>query len=722
MNRNILGLVFCFLFLAGNWGWCRGTTTITSRVSSTNGAAYYNGNDIYVDYSNATLQGGGCMWIYTSTSESKASFWDNDVFIKGYGFIKGDGTLENTGALRFGLGGQAYTTPIAMTGNVTLLADASIGVEVGENCNLLAYITGEIKTSGETEGETYTLRKDATLDNRAGTLVLINDNASLTANWDIRKGVLQVGAVNTSFTATGYEWTGSPEAYVQNTAKSFSFDGTTGGLGSGSVTLNTAATLKFARSNDYDISNSILGTGKIIFSGGGHGTLTGSIASTITSIEIEAGTTFQANYEAITLPAITGAGTYQVHFSGEKAQTTPRVSNLTGFTGVYLISGDNRWQISNNPGGSYAIGAIDNAQFWVTSSIDISKNLYLSGIGWNSSERFGALRLAGAVSTNAAGGLNMSHITGNVTLLGDTRISARNHDTATTGMISGKITGDYALSTGGNVAGTLILTGDNSYDATNVVGTTTLQIGYIGKINNNKTFDGTTGTLGTGEVNIDSGAILKFVRSNNVAVNNSVKGRGSVVLEGGGNYSWTGDVSLFTGSWNLVDGTWTIAENQSFTQPITVGAKGELAGSGTVGAVTMEGGKVHSSLTFTQDDFSLYGTWVTTLGETYLPTVFDGSVQVLSGSELEIMLEDDFYPVLGETFFLLAGDSTSFAGLDLESLLVSSNLPSGQYWTLGIGNYGNGLGLYAQVSVPEPSSWLLILLGCAGVWGWRRKH
>ncbi|MDO5113120.1 MAG: PEP-CTERM sorting domain-containing protein [Planctomycetia bacterium] len=718
MNRKILGWVLCFLILGGNWSWGRGTTTITSRMGSSVGASYYNGNDIYVDYSNATLEGGGCMWIYSNSNT--ASFWDNNVFLKGYGYIKRDGTLENTGALRFGEGGQTVTTPVVLTGDVTLLANASIGVEVYYNCNLHAYITGEIKTSGEAAGETFTLRKDATENSRAGTLVIVNDNASLTANWDIRKGVVQVGAVDVNFTATGYEWVGESEAYTQNTAKSFAFDGTTGGLGTGKVEIASPATLKYARSNDYTISNAISGAGKIVFSGGGHGTLTGSIANTITSIEIDAGTTFQANHGAVT-NSITGAGFYQIHFSGEKTQSTPITTNLTGFSGILLTSGDNRWQISSNPGGSYAIGAIDDAQIWVIGNADISKDLYLSGNGWNSNERFGALRLAGPVGENSNGELNMSHVTGNVTLLGDTRISARHHDTDTTGMISGKITGDYTLSTGGNVSGTLILTGENSYGNTHVVGTTTLQIGHIGKINNNKVFDGTQGTLGTGSVAIDGGATLKFVRTDTFAVGNKITGSGSIVLDGGGNYSWMGDTAEFTGSWNLANGTWTVVENQTFAQAITVEENGELAGTGTVGNVAMAGGKVHSTLTFTQDNFTLNGTWAATLGERSAPTVFDGSVEILSDSTLEITLEEDFYPELGESFFLLAGNNDSFQGLDLESLLISTNLSGGQFWTLGIGEYGDGLGLYAQVSVPEPSSWLLILAGCAGIWGWRRR-
>ncbi|MDO4570498.1 MAG: PEP-CTERM sorting domain-containing protein [Planctomycetia bacterium] len=720
MNRKstwlVSWLVCGTLLLSASLGWCQGTTTLNYRGGSSGGESYFGGNDIYVEYDSSGLEGGGCMWIYSNSATP--SFWDNNVFLKGYGYITKSGTLENTGALRFGEGSQTVTTPVALTGDVTLLANASIGIEVASNCNLLAYITGEIKTSGEAEGETFTLRKDASANDRSGTLVITNDNTSLKANWDIRKGVLQVGAVNTNFTATGYEWTGEPKAYTQNTAKVFSFDGTTGGLGTGSVELANVATLKFARSNDYTISNAISGSGKIIFSGGGHGTLTGSIANTIASIEIESGTTFQANSDAIT-NAITGTGFYQVHYTGSKLGNAPSTSNLTGFSGVLLISGDNRWGISETPGGSYDIGAVDSAQLWVTASVDISKNLYLSGIGWNSNERFGALRLAGNVSDNTSGGLNMSHITGNVALLGDTRISARIATNPTIGMISGKITGEYALSTGGNVAGTLILTGENSYGATNVVGTTTLQIGHIGKINGNMEFDGTQGTLGTGNVNIDSGATLKFVRSDAVAVANSVSGNGSIVFEGGGDYSWTGNTTGFSGTWNLTNGAWTVAQDQTFTQAITIGASGELAGSGTVGNVSMEGGKIHSTLTFTQDDFTLDGTWATILSADSQPTIFDGDVDVASGSLFEISLLGDFLPDEGDTFFLLAGSDTSFKNLDLSSLVVSPT--SGLSWVLGTAAYGDGIGLYAQVGVPEPSCWALFLMGGFGLLWLRRK-
>lgn len=721
MNRKIFCWILCFLILGENLGWCRETTTIRSRVPGANGGIYQNGNDIYVDYdTNYTgVLGGGCMWLYTQPADIGPSFWDNNVFLKGYGLINGVGGLENTGALRFGEGAQTYTTPVVLSGDVTLLADAAIGIEVASNCNLHAYITGELKTAGESEGETFTLRQDASNVSRSGTLVIINDNPSFSANWDIRKGVLQIGAVGINFHATGYEWTGEPESLTQNTSKPFSFDGTTGGLGTGDVVIDSPATLKFARSNHYEISNAISGSGKIIFSGGGHGTLTGSIASTIASIEVEAGSTFQTNEGAISNP-ITGDGFYQIHYSGSNVQKNPTASShLTNFSGVLLMSGDNRWGLGVTPSDSYAIGAIDDAQIWVTGSTDIRKDIYLSGIGWNSNERFGALRLAGSVTENSAGGVNMSHIMGNVVLLGDTRVSARSGNYSTSGMISGNITGDHTLSTGGNVAGTLILTGENSYGNTHITGTTTLQIGYSGKINGNKTFDGTQGTLGTGSVTIDPGATLKFVRTDTLTLENSVAGSGNIVFDGGGNYSWTGNVTGFTGSWNVTNGTWMIEENQHFSQSIVVGNDGELAGLGTVENVTMNGGKVHSTLNFTQDEFELDGIWVATLGNESEPVTFD-IVQIADGSGLEISLMEDYQPET-DIFYLLTGNDESFAGLNLENLLVNSILPSNM-WTLGIDSYGNGLGLYVQIAnsnVPEPSSWLLILMGGAGLLGWR---
>ena len=89
---------------------------------------------------------------------------------------------------------------------------------------------------------------------------------------------------------------------------------------------------------------------------------------------------------------------------------------------------------------------------------------------------------------------------------------------------SGVISGNILLTKAGT--GTQILTGTNSYTGTTTINGGTLQIGN----------GGATGTLGSGEVNIASGASLNYCRSDHYAIPNSqiISGAGNVITRGKG--------------------------------------------------------------------------------------------------------------------------------------------------------------------------------------------
>ncbi len=109
-------------------------------------------------------------------------------------------------------------------------------------------------------------------------------------------------------------------------------------------------------------------------------------------------------------------------------------------------------------------------------------------------------------------------------------------------------------------SGTLTLTGAHSYQDT-FVGGGTLEVGN----------GGTTGNLGSGTVTVDSGAELRFNRSNEFSVANVFAGTGTITKAGGGRMNIQADNSGAVRTWNFSgSGNGDIG----FTNASSVGATG----------------------------------------------------------------------------------------------------------------------------------------------------
>ncbi|HMO06456.1 MAG TPA: autotransporter-associated beta strand repeat-containing protein, partial [Paracoccaceae bacterium] len=137
---------------------------------------------------------------------------------------------------------------------------------------------------------------------------------------------------------------------------------------------------------------------------------------------------------------------------------------------------------------------------------------------------------------------------------------------------AGVITGTGGLIKGGT--GTQTLTGTNTYSGSTTINGGILQIGA----------GGTSGTLGTGGVAVNSPGSLTFNRTNTLTAANVFTGDGTINQSGTGTTVLTGASGAFAGTTNVnagalrLDGTLGSAGSQLF-----VNSGGTLQGSGTVG-------------------------------------------------------------------------------------------------------------------------------------------
>lgn len=232
--------------------------------------------------------------------------------------------------------------------------------------------------------------------------------------------------------------------------------------------------------------------------------------------------------------------------------------------------------------------------------------------------------------------------------------------------IHGQISGDAGnhLTVIGN-NGTLVLTGDNTYAGnTNFLGGDPARV----RVGNG----GTSGLLGTGNVNLLSNTELTFNRSNAYQVENNLSGAGAFVnVEGGGTMTYAG-TSTHTGPTNVNNGTLNLIGSIA-NSPVTVAINGRLSGTGTLGSsLAITGGTLAPGDSATTGlgmlsitgDLAFASTWElnfdgTDLGQLSLAGSFDTPL-----SEITLATGANFNPVLNHLYWILdnVGTTTFAAG------------------------------------------------------------
>ena len=177
--------------------------------------------------------------------------------------------------------------------------------------------------------------------------------------------------------------------------------------------------------------------------------------------------------------------------------------------------------------------------------------------------------------------------------------------TGNTFTIEGTIIGDGNLASAGNV----VLTGANSYEGTTTVNSGVLSIGA----------SGTTGSLGAGEVTIQSGGGLRFNRSNAYTTGQVISGAGTLTQQGGGtttlggNNSYTGTtfvnagilevtannaLGTTAGGTQVASGATLRLDNVNYSTAEAVSLEGTLSNTGTstfAGAITNNLGTISAA-------------------------------------------------------------------------------------------------------------------------------
>jgi autotransporter-associated beta strand protein len=363
--------------------------------------------------------------------------------------------------------------------------------------------------------------------NGTGTTILTGNNI-YSGGTTINAGTLQLGNGGTTGSITGNVVDNGVLAFDRS--DSFTFAGVISGAGNVSQ-IGTGTTI-LTGSNTY--------TGGTTISAGtlqlGNGGTAGSITGDIINNGILA---FDRSDVSTVGGGIAGAGDVTQIGTG----TTILAGNNT-YTGATIITAGTLKAGSAN-------GFSPNSEFTVNSILDLN----------SFSNTIGSLSGTGIVLNNGATGVALT-------------VGNDNANSTFSGVLEN---GTGALQLIKSGAGTLTLTGNNTYTGGTTISAGTLQIGN----------GGTTGSI-TG--NVTDNGVLAFNRSDSVTFSGVIGGTGSLVKLGTGALTLPG-ANTYTGTTTVNNGS-LIVDGSIASQQTIVNANGFLGGHGTIGGNLVNNGIV----------------------------------------------------------------------------------------------------------------------------------
>ena len=322
---------------------------------------------------------------------------------------------------------------------------------------------------------------------------------------------------------------------------------TSGNLSTGTVTINAGSTLQYMRNDSVTMSQTIAGAGNLVV---GDGTSTGSLI--LTGSNTYSGLTTINTLATLQIGNATATGTPG---TGSIVDNGKLLINRTGtLTISSIISGSGSGIIDQ--GGTGVTVLSGNNTFSGTLSVSAGKATLT---GTNNSITAASISSGGTLeigSGGTTGSIATVPITDNGTL-----IYNRTDSTTLSQAITGA-TGNLTVS-----AGTLILTGANTYGGiTTISNTSTLQIGS----------GGSTGAVGTGAI-VDNGALIYNQTGSTTisqAITNTTGNNGNLTVSAG-TLTLTGTNTL-SGNVTVNGGTLVIAGDTSKASSMTIGSSGTL--------------------------------------------------------------------------------------------------------------------------------------------------
>lgn len=340
--------------------------------------------------------------------------------------------------------------------------------------------------------------------------------------------------------------------------------------GTGTLTKLGNGTLILA-ADDINGGGATIAAGTLqLGNGGSAGSLQGNV--------LDNGTLAFNRSDTLTYPGI-------ISGSGSLVQLGAGTTVLTGsdtYSGGTTISGGTLQISDGGTSGSVTGNIINNGVLVFNHSDDITFGGAISGTGTLAQNGDGTLFITGSVTDAGATTINEGTLSiGNGTVDGTVATDIVDNSALVFNR-SGTSYGNV-ISGPGTVqklgAGTLILTGSNTYSGVTTISAGTLQVGN----------GSTAGTLGTGDV--VNNAALVFDRSDTVGYGGSVSGTGSVTQAGSGTLVLTGN-STYTGATSVNAGVLLVNGSLGSTA-VTVASGTTLGGAGIIaGPVTVNGGTV----------------------------------------------------------------------------------------------------------------------------------
>jgi fibronectin-binding autotransporter adhesin len=563
-------------------------TNNASLIFNRSNALTYTGN--IGGTGSVTKQGAG-----TTTLSGTNSYSGGTTLSAGTLGLGSSGAIGTTGTISFGGGTMQFSASNTTDYSARFSNAVSQAYSLDTNSQSVTLATGLTSSGG-------TLTKLG-----AGTLVLTGAN-TYTGTTTISAGTLSIGNGGTSGSIADGITDNSSLVFNRSDAPSHS-----GNIsGTGTLTQQGAGTLTLTGSNSYSGgttlsagilnlgSSGAIGTSGTISFGGG--TLQFSASNTTdysARFSNAAGQAYSldTNSQSVTLATgLTSSGGTLTKLGAE----TLTMTGANTYSGVSTISAGTLSVGNGGSTGSIAGDITNNASLVFNRSNALTHSGNISGTGTLATLGGGTLTLAGANSysggtTLSAGTLSLGSVgaigsTGTIDFSGGTlQFSASNTTdySARFGNASGQayrldtngqsVTLATGLSSSGGTltklgAGTLALTGANTYTGGTIISAGILSVGD----------GGTTGSI-TGLV--INNAALTFDRSNALTHSDTITGTGPVTKQGAGVLTLTA-ANTYSGGTTISDGT-LLANNTSGSATgdgnLTVASGATLGGNGSIG-------------------------------------------------------------------------------------------------------------------------------------------